>query len=259
MEYFTFADPHGDFDSLINILNEQGYDPYNPSHQLVGLGDYFGRAMSSLSDCVNIWNYLKSDIHTNKPICIRGNHEGILIDAIHRRTLTYVDICNGEHNTFASFLQDYPSQLKCDPWKQFEAAKIMINCGFLDWLESLPWYYETENYIFTHGFIPRKCWAGKRLPLNDPYFTPNAWNECSWINTPCVIEAFNEANPEGLDKTIVFGHWTTGDLRYKILGEDEFHYGGIFEDKQHKLIGLDFTTVKTNNVGCIKLEEENDK
>lgn len=251
MTYFVFADPHGNYEALINAITEMGYDAANPQHQLIGYGDYFGRAARSNSDCVNIWKYLTSPHHANKPICIRGNHEGIIIDAIERRQLTETDIYNGEHNTFASFLGRYPNQVKRDYYLQFDAAKVMMNVGFYDWLKSLPWYFETEHYIFTHGFVPLQ-WFGKKWKLSD--LGDWEWNTASWAKTPDYIWTLDQTHTK-IDKTVVFGHWRAKELNEKFAGKWEEVDGDIYVDKERKLIGLDTTTALSHKVGCIVIKD----
>lgn len=251
MTYFVFADPHGNYEALITAITEMGYDAVNPQHQLIGCGDYFGRAAQSNSDCVNIWKYLTSPHHTNKPICIRGNHESILIDAIERRQLTEVDIYNGEHNTFASFLGRYPNQVKRDCYLQFDAAKVMMNVGFYDWLKSLPWYFETEHYIFTHGFVPM-MYFNRGVELND--FGESEWEEASWSNTPDDIRTLDLIKV-GTHKTIVFGHWRAKELNEKFADKWEEKDGEIYVDKERNLIGLDTTTALSYRVGCVVIED----
>ena len=251
MRYFVFADPHGNYEALLTAITEIGYDASNPQHQLIGCGDYFGRAAQSNSDCVNIWRYLTSPHHANKPICIRGNHESILIDAIERRQLTETDIYNGEHNTFASFLRRYPNQIKRDFYLQFDAAKVMVNLGFLDWLKSLPWYFETEHYIFTHGFVPMMYFT-RGVELSD--FDDWSWARASWAKTPDDIKTLDLINIKS-HKTIVFGHWRAKELNERFVGKWEEVDGDIYVDKERKLIGLDATTVLSYKVGSIVVED----
>ena len=251
MKYFVFADPHGDYQALLTAITEMGYDAANPKHQLIGCGDYFGRAAQSNSDCINIWKYLTSPHHVNKPICIRGNHESILIDAIERRQLTETDIYNGEHNTFASFLGRYPNQVKRDLYLQLDAANVMVNIGFYDWLKSLPWYFETEHYIFTHGFIPDEAFIEN---INLKEFTDDDWEEASWSDTPWQIKLY-ELKCKNKTKTIVFGHWRAKELNEKFADKWEEKDGEIYVDKERKLIGLDITTALSYKVGCIILED----
>lgn len=251
MTYFVFADPHGNYEALITAITEMGYDASNPQHQLIGCGDYFGRAARSNSDCADIWRYLTSPHHTNKPICIRGNHESILIDAIERRQLTETDIYNGEHNTFASFLGRYPNQVKRDYYLQFDAAKVMIDFGFYDWLKSLPWYFETEHYIFTHGFVPLQ-WFGKKWKLSD--LCDWEWNTASWARTPDYILTLDQTHTK-VDKTVVFGHWRAKELNERFAGKWEEIDGDIYVDKERRLIGLDTTTALSYKVGCVVIED----
>lgn len=251
MTYFVFSDPHGNYEALITAITEMGYDAANPQHQLIGCGDYFGRAARSNSDCVDIWRYLTSPHHANKPICIRGNHESIIIDAIERRHLTETDIYNGEHNTFASFLGRYPNQVKRDYYLQFDAAKVMMNIGFYDWLKSLPWYFETEHYIFTHGFVPLQ-WFGKKWKLSD--LGDWEWNTASWAKTPDYIWTLDQTHTK-IDKTVVFGHWRAKELNERFAGKWEEVDCDIYVDKERKLIGLDTTTALSHKVGCIILED----
>ena len=251
MTYFVFADPHGNYEALITAITEMGYDAANPQHQLIGCGDYFGRAAQSNSDCVNIWKYLTSPHHTNKPICIRGNHESILIDAIERRELTEIDIYNGEHNTFASFLGRYPNQVKRDDYLEFDAAKVMMNIGFYDWLKSLPWYFETEHYIFTHGFVPLQ-WFGKKWKLSD--LCDWEWDTASWAKTPDYIWTLDQTHTK-VDKTVVFGHWRAKELNERFAGKWEEIDGDIYVDKERRLIGLDTTTALSYKVGGVVIED----
>lgn len=251
MKYFVFADPHGDYQALLTTITEMGYDAANPQHQLIGCGDYFGRAAQSNSDCINIWKYLTSTHHVNKPICIRGNHESILIDAIERRQLTETDIYNGEHNTFASFLWRYPNQIKCDFYLQFDAAKTMMDVGFYDWLKSLPWYFETKHYIFTHGFVPMMYFT-RDIELDD--FGDLEWGQASWANTPDSIRTF-DLMKVGMRKTIVFGHWRAKSLNEKFAHKWEEKDSEIYVDEERKLIGLDVTTVLSHKVGSIVIDD----
>ena len=250
MKYFVFSDPHGNYEALLTALSSQGYESTNPKHQLVGLGDYFGRAAQTNADCVNIWNYLTSSIHKNKPICLRGNHESIILNAIYRRGLTELDFRNGEDNTFASFANVFPAQIRYDYQRQFEACKEMLNCGFAYWIEGLPWYFETKHYIFTHGFLPRTFFMAD-CPLSQ--YTAEDWYRASWSKVPEEIIRLPDKRK---GKTIVFGHWRAKQLNEMFLCKWEPEDGEIYNDPARKLIGLDITTVLSQKVGCIVLEDK---
>lgn len=250
MRYFVFSDPHGDFEALITAITDMGYDPSNPQHILVGCGDYFGRASKEKSDCVNIWNYLNSTHHTNRPVCLRGNHESIILDIVDRDCLNSTDIYNGEHKTLASFINASEEQMKFDICLQHDAIKQMNEVGFVDWLKGLPWYFETKNYLFVHGFVPMKYFVnGGDLSAFGDY----DWYRASWSRVPDDISAVDSLGCKQ-SKTLVFGHWRAKDLRRKflLLVDDD---GEIYVDKGRGLIGLDTTTVISHKVGCIVLED----
>lgn len=251
MKYFVFADPHGDYSAFMDAIVDMGYNPSNPQHQLVGCGDYFGRASNAGADCVNIWNYLCSPHHTNPPICLRGNHESILLDAIYRGGLTSLDIRNGEHKTFASFVDVFEEQIKYDPYLQYDAVKQMRQVGFVGWLESLPWYFETKHFLFVHGFVPMKYFInGGNLKDFENY----DWDRASWSRTPediLAVDSLDSTPP----KTLVFGHWRAKDLRRKFLGIDDEDDGEIYIDEKRKFVGLDATTILSHKVGHIVLED----
>ena len=100
MKYFCISDIHGAYDSLINAMLKCGYDERNPNHQLIVLGDYFGRASIEPGDNVLVYEWLTADLHVNKPICIKGNHELIIEKMFRRNTVSYTDMYNGEHVRF---------------------------------------------------------------------------------------------------------------------------------------------------------------
>lgn len=251
MKYFIFSDPHGDYHALIDSLHMNQFDMYNKDHQLIGLGDYFGRAARSKDDCLNMWQYLSSDAFANKPILLRGNHESILIKAIKRGTLTLTDIYNGEHNTFASFMGLYPRDfMNTDYDVQRITAKRMIDIGFLKWLESLPWYYESKYGIFVHGFVPLEHFT-RNIPLSK--FKDEDWNRASWVNTIEKIKALDRLKVS--HKPIVFGHWRAKQLIEEFLHEWNEDDGDIYIDKDRNLIGLDCTTVISHSVGVLVVEE----
>ena len=116
-----------------------------------------------------------------------------------------------------------------------------MRIGFYDWLKSLPWYFETEHYIFTHGFVPL-TYLAHGVKLSD--FNDYDWERASWSKTPDDIR-YLDIQGFKLHKTIVFGHW-----RAKELVD-----GDIYVDKERKLIGLDATTALSHKVGCVVIED----
>ena len=92
------------------------------------------------------------------------------------------------------------------------------------------------------------------IPCSSDDLGDYAWNEASWAKTPMEISCFNKANPEGIGKWVVFGHWRAIELIWQHTGK-ELDDGVSFCDSQHKLIGLDNTTVLSSAVGWAVLDE----
>lgn len=240
MKYFVFGDVHGDYDALMEALNQSGYNPSNKNHQIISLGDNFGRAQTGKKS-KGVWKYLISNIHKNKPVCIRGNHELILLDVLQKGYLSYVDICNGEHKTISSLAHCSESQARFDP----EAIELARETGIEDWIKSLPWFYETENYIFVHGWVPTTY---PETALTDAYLSD--WERAVWarsFDNYCSALA-SHWKPE---KIMVAGHWTTANF-WNLL---DVQSHDIFYDKENKMCFLDGCTVITHKVNIFVVED----
>ena len=85
---FCISDVHGFYDEMIKTLNDAGFEPDNPNHLLIGLGDYIDRGRKPLE----VVRYLN-----NLPykVLIRGNHEDLLQSMIRRNKNNSTDLSNG--------------------------------------------------------------------------------------------------------------------------------------------------------------------
>jgi hypothetical protein len=229
MVYFACADIHGHYQAFMKAIKESGYVAATPNHQLIVCGDMFGRAAQCKSDIINIYRYLTSFEHFNTPIVLRGNHEGILIDIFKRGYCTELDCRNGEDKTIAALADCMPFETRT-PGPVNNAGKNYPN--FYEWLCNLPFYHETKNYVFVHGWIPRAADMQGFREANE-----DEWYDATWSHTEHQITHMPK---NGYEKNLVFGHWGTYRLRkYSCWADDHSN----FYDKQRKLIGLDNTTV----------------
>lgn len=247
---FIVADIHGDYYALLKGLDEAGYNCGDSSHRIICLGDAFGRASTGLKS-KGVWKYLTNQMpeyqHVNKPICLRGNHESILLDIFRRGYLTQVDIYNGEAQTISSFAHCSKTEAICDREMTQKAART----GVEEWIHGLPWYYETKNYIFVHGFLPAydEEW-GNWSAYND-----EDWHDASWAYTIEDIGWFRRSYPNGWKKTIVFGHWTSADF-YSYFENKHDYYGHAYRNDQLRIIACDCTTALTHNIEVVVVEDE---
>lgn len=250
-KFFVTSDVHSYYTALKKALDEAGFDSNNKDHWLVVCGDVFDRGNESKE----VLHLLMS---LERKILVKGNHD-ILLEELCMREFPYShDHSNGTVKT----VQDISgmscdktfNECCCDTWKRTARYReLLVN------------YFETQNYIFVHSWIPtRKVSvphpADKWVPL-----TKNEWME-DWRNANDVEwENAMWGNPfsmaeQGLNKTgktIVFGHWHCS-AGHKMLGAcaDEFN-NAIWEPCYFKnTIGVDRCTAHTGEVNVLVLEDE---
>lgn len=243
MKYFVFSDVHGDFNAMIKALNDAGYEPSNINHQIISCGDNFGRA-STGEKSKGVWKYLISDVHYNKPICIKGNHETILLDIFHKNYLSYIDAANGEAKTISSFAHCSKSEAIYNP----EMINVAAKTGVEEWLIKLPWFYETKNYIFTHGWLPHPI---NKYPLAD--YNNIQWDEASWAHTLNEYAFFKNKYPTGIGKTLVVGHWHTVDF-WNLYGKNDIY--DIYHDNKCNVYFIDGCTALNHKLNVLVIEDE---
>ena len=249
---FAISDIHGFYTEMIESLKESGYDENNPEHLLIVCGDKFDRGKES----VKVFQYLKRLMDKNKAIILRGNHLAFIENFLEGSNDPFNYINNGLNETIADFWHrtapfeswcalEGSCELSIENYSKWaEIARKDINKEYpelLPWIKSLPYYYETDNYIFTHGMIDGQCFD---------WHNPNiSWYECTWAKP----RDFNNSIVN-TDKKVVVGHINCGLLR-SLYGYDE-NDNSIFERPDGKVIGLDTCTVLTHKVNVLVLEDE---
>lgn len=251
MKYFVFSDAHGDYDALMEAVKCYGYEEDNENHTLISCGDNFGRADSGKGS-KGIYDYLTSSAHKNKPICLMGNHELILKEILFRRKLTATDIFNGENKTICSFLG---KNAETDEITAYD-IDALSRSELMEWILSLPNYFETPSYIFLHGFLPFDYATLKFLTDGLSAVGEEHWSSACWSLTPQMIMKFAEVFPNGLSKTVVFGHWHNSDLHKQFDAERVgTKNDGIWKNEKLRLCGLDCCTFFSHRVEMFMVED----
>lgn len=239
MKYFVSADIHGFYDEWISALKEKGFDINNPEHKIIVCGDLFDRGRQPKQ----IIDFILSN--KDKFILIRGNHEDLMEDMIERNSSTIADLSNGTAHTIIDL---------CPEWQisKFDLSKIAIETKLQEVLDMCIDYFETNNYIFVHGWIPiiencfeyDKDWRNARK---------ERWKKARWQN-PVLMYRYKIYEPK---KIIVCGHWHCSALwheqtptQYEEFGEKENFEPFITEN----MIALDTCTVHTRKVNVFVLE-----
>lgn len=286
MKYFVISDIHGFYDEMIECLNKKGYDKDNPNHILIVCGDIFDRGTQPLE----VYNFLRS-IPKERRILIRGNHETLLKELVERNHYENHDIHNGTVDTLFlirygktldEFNHDYYHELGTSlstEWNSIRHNKSLLMDRIyegkikeiLDWIYSDEWinYYETNNYIFVHSWIPveehidfnKSLACGMFIKTGSDTYredwrnaTQTEWEDAMW---PCPWKKA-KAGLNKTGKTIVCGHWHTSDFfnnLSKSKDKKDINHNPIFISKRYKLIGLDACTVVTHKINVFTFEE----
>ena len=250
MKLFCVSDIHSFLEPLKKSLNDAGFDKNNPEHYLLVCGDCFDRGNES----EELLYFLMS---LERKILVKGNHDLLLKDLCMREFPYSYDFSNGTVKTvndIGGAGEGYSFDKCCEnTWNRTAAYRdLLVN------------YFETENYIFVHSWIPLKCLDN--LPnhyTRNRHFeydtdwrnAPNsAWEQAMWGNP------FDLAN-HGLNKTgkiIVAGHWHCSAGWAKDEGRSEFEEDAKWEpyiNEEQNFIAIDRCTAHTGKVNVLVLED----
>ena len=249
-KFFIFSDCHGFYNELKTAIDESGFDSNNKDHWLIGLGDYMDRGRQPLQ----IIDYLNS---ITRKILIKGNHEILLMDLLKRKYPSDHDYSNGTFDT----VLDLDSNMKIFSHTFQEACSIIQN-KVNPFINNMVNYFETQNYIMTHSFIPLINKDG--LPA---YYTENRkfvkmknwrnasqkkWDESRWGNPFSLSE--QGYLPE---KTLIFGHWSVEHKWAEIEQRKDFDKNAHFNPYYGKgYIGIDATTCLSHKVNILIVEDD---
>lgn len=257
MKYYATADVHGYFSQLEAALTEAGYFEDTAPHKLIICGDLYDRGKEALK----LQEFILDLMSKEEVILIRGNHEDLALDMLNKwYRQSYL-----EPHHFSNGTLDTVYQLTGTDSTKLEYAAESVGRAFLNnnyikkIIPSMVNYYETEKYIFVHGWIPCNV---ENLGFNKKSYTPvenwrdagdEMWSKARWING--MEAAYNGIIEEG--KTIVCGHWhcSFGHAYYEDDGS-EFYNNANFNPYYGKgVIALDACTPISNKINVIVIED----
>ncbi len=204
MKLFVVSDVHGYAGLLKEALQKAGYDPKDDHHLLICCGDLFDRGTENME-------VLKFFENTERKVMIKGNHEERLLEILDTGHLGQHDVMNGTIETIREFFGKYSVMNLYDPI-DFSGKTGMIR-RLSDLIGEMRDYYETEHYIFVHGWLPNE---GKTVLSDWRHASERQWSTGRWTRWTKGCEM--SGNKE--HKTIVCGHYPTLD--------SEIYYGDGF-------------------------------
>ncbi len=257
MKYYVVADPHGFYTEMREALEEKGFFQDEEPHKLIVCGDLMDRGEEALK----MQDFILDLMEKDQVILVQGNHEDLMLKLLHG---WYQGSYRQMHHIHNGTL-DTACQLSYVSKENFGSScdSVLEGLFFSPFIRkiipAMVDYYETDHYIFTHGWIPSKA-----CQVNDQetiYIYEGDWRQADeeewslarWYNG--MEAAHCGAFEPG--KTIICGHWHTsfGHARY------EEKCGEFSEDADFSpyyaegIIALDGCTAYTHKVNCIVIED----
>jgi hypothetical protein len=179
-------------------------------------------------------------------ILIKGNHEDMLVKIFLTGKLLPHTFSNGTDITIRQLLGE--DAIDCDFNLVLEPYREKIN-EILDFIDSMINYFETDGYVFTHGWLPVEIFD------RTPEIIPNwreadelYWKDARWLQ-------WQELYGVGAlldEKTIVCGHRPSrmGHMYDETREPDDSNmfYGD-------RMIAIDAGTVRSGRVNILIVEE----
>lgn len=129
MKTYVIGDIHGRLDLLNSALRFIGYEPC----RVVFLGDYIDRG----PDSAKVVSRLRAGPPEGQEwVCLRGNHEDMMVDAILADGLD-LWLANGGDDTCESYMS--------------ATSETML--GDVNWMANLPVFYGGEDFVCVHAGI----------------------------------------------------------------------------------------------------------
>lgn len=236
---FVVSDIHGHYTALKQALNEAGYDPENENHLFVCCGDLFDRGKENRK----VYEYIRS---LKRRILVRGNHDARLAKVLRRGYADAYDYRNGGVETLWEFFGI--SSIDAEGKLHWEGKEALVEelCDFVD---NMLHYWETERYVFTHGWLPLEPDTNvSRLCTDWRHADEQLWHRARFGEWQVLYHS--EAKLP--DRTIVCGHRST-------------RYAQIFDPKRlptdcsifygDGVIAIDGTTVISGKVNVLVVDE----
>jgi serine/threonine protein phosphatase 1 len=230
MSTFVVGDIHGRCAQLLNLLDMLPRDPANDT--LVFLGDLIDRGADA-PGCVDHIRTLTRG-NPERVICLRGNHEQMLMDYLAGNSSIWLTPVTGGERTFEQYTgESVRGRLEQDSEELRQLFEQKFPVEHLEFLESLPFYYEDEHAIYVHAGLDEGKHPSESSPLS-----------LLWMRDMDFYKNYR-------GKPCVFGHTPTPLL--PLRGRLGRH--GIYIS--HSAVGLDTGYNHQSPLSCLSLPDFN--
>ncbi len=259
MKYYVIADIHGYYSKTVEALRAAGYYDDPAPHKLIICGDLFDRG----SEPLEMQEFVLDLLSRDEVILIRGNHEDLMEDLV--EDLPYImnsglpythHYRNGTVKTLLRLIDAPLVDALARP--KYYANKMKQGKFFQEILPLMQDYFETEHYVFVHGWIPADALPGPNpsmyFPIEDWRHAGEAqWKAARWHNgmqaAKCGVLVPN--------KTVVCGHFHTsyGHARIEGKGSEWGEDADFSPYRAEGILCLDGCTAASGIVNCAVLED----
>lgn len=262
MRYYVLSDPHGFYTEMVEALYNKGFFTDKSPRKLIICGDILDRGREALKVQTLIMQMMESQ----EIILIRGNHEDLALEFLdhvqiylgEKKYLPYVHhYTNGTVDTFMQLTGMNLSTAVSDIAGFEKKARLTPYVRKI--IPAMKDYFETEQYIFVHGWI--SCFTDNLSRPREFHYNPKwreasriEWENARWYNGIACACSWNVKEPS---KTIVCGHYHSsyGHHRYG-ESKSEFGAGAVFSPfYADGIIALDGCTAYSGKVNCIVIED----
>lgn len=248
MKIFACSDIHSAYTPWIQALKEAGFDENNPEHIIVVCGDLLDR----MNETVETLEFALRMIRKGRLIYVKGNHDILMQEMLNRGYSEWHDKHNGTQKSYYQLLNAHADRM------DGRSPDEIVRDALLPLYNNMVNYFETQNYIFVHSWIPLNPKGYDTYTYKEDWrnATNEEWDKSMWTNP--FWRAQDGLNQTG--KTIVFGHWhcSLGHLCDSKGELSEFGEDAVWEpyfNKEQGIIGIDRCTAHTGEVNVVVLED----
>lgn len=260
MKYYVVSDVHGFYDELIFALTKKGFFDEKSPHKLIICGDLLDRGEKP----TQVQEFILDLIQKDLVVLVRGNHEDLALEFVENVSkymtptlmLTH-HYRNGTVDSMLALTGTSLTEAYNDPLAF--AKKCKQTPFFTQIIPKTVDFYETENYVFLHGWMP--CGKDYQSVKNGAFTpeenwrtaSPDSWEIARWVNgMQAWAQGFREPK-----KTVVCGHVRASYGHAVIEGRgaergETADYTPFYGDG---ILAIDGCAVRSKKINCIVIED----
>lgn len=204
---FVITDIHGFYKLMMKALKKAGFDENNPDHIILSNGDLVDRG----ADARKCLQFINKMYDQGRAILIRGNHEVLLEELLNGRPVGAHDYHNGTIDTIRQLYtgKGYARSRINNGHLREVIDNVKTDSDLQTYLSHLQWYYENDEYVFVHGWLPlqkmNNIESHRSVDTNLKEVTESEWKRAVWDNGMLFWD-YGWRYP---NKTVVCGHYHT--------------------------------------------------